>query len=191
MSKNIVVVSNNQGKIVEFKNILKDFNVYSLKDLNIDIDVEETGLTFEENAILKVNALKDEYDYVIADDSGLEIVALDNQPGIYSNRFLGEDTPYSEKNPLVLDLMKDKTDRRAKFTSVIALAEFGEVKLFKGIIEGEISEAMAGTNGFGYNPIFYIPEYKQTMAEISDEIKNQVSHRALAIKQLEEYLLSE
>ncbi|NLY62775.1 MAG: RdgB/HAM1 family non-canonical purine NTP pyrophosphatase [Erysipelothrix sp.] len=191
MSKNIVVVSNNQGKIVEFKNILKDFNVYSLKDLNIDIDVEETGLTFEENAILKVNALKDEYDYVIADDSGLEIVALDNQPGIYSHRFLGEDTPYSEKNPLVLDLMKDKTDRRAKFTSVIALAEFGEVKLFKGIIEGEISEAMAGTNGFGYNPIFYIPEYKQTMAEISDEIKNQVSHRALAIKQLEEYLLSE
>lgn len=191
MSKNIVVVSNNPGKIKEFKNILTDYNVYSLADLNLDIDVEETGLSFEENAILKVNALKDKYDYVIADDSGLEIAALDNQPGIYSHRFLGEDRPYSEKNPMVLEMMKDKSDRRARFISVIALAEAGQVKLFKGVINGEIAHAMAGSNGFGYNPIFYIPSHKQTMAEIDNEVKDEISHRALALKQLKEYLSGE
>lgn len=191
MSKNIVVVSNNKGKIKEFKEILTGFNVYSLEDLNIDLDVVETGTTFKENAILKVEALMNDYDYVVADDSGLEIAALDNQPGVYSARFLGHDTPYEQKNVQVLELMADKADRRARFISVIAFAKHGNIHLFEGVINGEISTAVRGTNGFGYNPIFLIPEHQQTMAEISNELKNQISHRALALKQLQEFLSNE
>ncbi len=188
MKKDIVVVSNNKGKIKEFKEILTDYNVYSLSDLNIDMDVVETGETFEENAILKVEALMDDYDLVIADDSGLEIKALDDQPGVYSARFLGHDTPYEEKNPQVIELMEDKDDRRARFVSVIAYANKGKVEIFKGIINGEISREMRGTNGFGYNPIFYIPSEDKTMAELDDETKNRISHRAIALQKFVEYL---
>lgn len=191
MSKDLVVVSNNKGKIKEFKEILTDFNVYSLEDLNIDLDVVETGTTFKENAQLKVEALMDQYDYVVADDSGLEIKALDNQPGVYSARFLGHETPYEEKNLKVIEMMKEYSDRSARFISVIAFAKQGEIHFFEGIINGEISDEPKGSNGFGYNPIFYIPEYKQTMAEIDNDVKNKISHRALALKQLQEFLENE
>lgn len=191
MSKDLVVVSNNKGKIKEFKEILTDFNVYSLEDLNIDLDVVETGTTFKENAQLKVEALMDQYDYVVADDSGLEIKALDNQPGVYSARFLGHETPYEEKNLKVIEMMKEYSDRSARFISVIAFAKQGELHFFEGIINGEISDEPKGSNGFGYNPIFYIPEYKQTMAEIDNDVKNKISHRALALKQLQEFLENE
>ena len=191
MSKDIVVVSNNKGKIVEFKAILKGFNVYSLEDLKIDLDVVETGTTFKENAQLKVEALMDQYDYVIADDSGLEIAALDNQPGVYSARFLGHDTPYEEKNVKVIEMMKAYEDRRARFISVIAFAAQGELHFFEGVINGEIAHEPKGSNGFGYNPIFYMPEYQQTMAEIDNDLKNEISHRALALKQFQEFLGNE
>lgn len=191
MSKDLVVVSNNKGKIKEFKEILTDFNVYSLEDLNIDLDVVETGTTFKENAQLKVEALMDQYDYVVADDSGLEIKALDNQPGVYSARFLGHETPYEEKNLKVIEMMKEYSDRSARFISVIAFAKQGELHFFEGVINGEISDEPKGSNGFGYNPIFYIPEYKQTMAEIDNDVKNEISHRALALKKLQEFLENE
>ncbi len=191
MKRDLLVVSNNKGKIKEFKAILNDFNVFSLEDLKIDLDVEETGSTFRENALLKVEALMDDYDYVIADDSGLEIAALDNQPGVYSARFLGHDTPYEEKNVQVIEIMKDKEDRRARFISVIAFASKGDVHLFEGVINGEIAYELKGTNGFGYNPIFYIPKYKQTMAEIDNDLKNTISHRAIALQKLKEFLENE
>lgn len=191
MKRDLLVVSNNKGKIKEFKAILNDFNVFSLEDLKIDLDVEETGSTFRENALLKVEALMDDYDYVIADDSGLEIAALDNQPGVYSARFLGHDTPYEEKNVQVIEIMKDKEDRRARFISVIAFASKGDVHLFEGVINGEIAYELKGTNGFGYNPIFYIPKYKQTMAEIDNDLKNTISHRAIALQKLKGFLDNE
>ncbi len=191
MRKDLVVVSNNEGKIKEFKNILKDFNVLSLKDLNIDIDVVEDADTFEGNASLKVQALMDKYDYVVADDSGLEITALDNQPGVYSARFLGEDTPYSEKNDIVIEMLKDKEDRSARFISVIAFANKGEISLFKGIIEGSIADCQKGDNGFGYDPIFYIKEYDKSMAELSVDIKDKISHRAKALSKLKEFIENE
>lgn len=191
MSKDLVVVSNNAGKIKEFKNILKDFNVLSLKDLNLDIDVVEDGETFEENAILKVKALMNDYDYVIADDSGLEILSLDNQPGVYSARFLGENTPYHEKNDIVISMLEDKEDRTAKFISVIAFAKKQEIFLFRGELSGQISFKQAGENGFGYDPIFYLPKYNKTMAEISVNLKDEISHRAISLAKLKEFLRDE
>ncbi|NLC34526.1 MAG: RdgB/HAM1 family non-canonical purine NTP pyrophosphatase [Erysipelothrix sp.] len=191
MQKDIILVSSNAGKVAEVKAILTEFNVLSLKDIQLDLEVDETGLTFEENAILKVNALKDHYDYVIADDSGLEIEALDNQPGVLSHRFLGEDTPFEVKNPMVLEMMQDKENRNARFTSVIALSVKGEITTFKGILNGEITYDLRGTNGFGYNPIFLIPELSKTLAELNDEEKNGVSHRGIALKKLGEYLENE
>lgn len=191
MSKNIVVMSNNDGKIREIKSVLKDFNVLSLKDLNLNIDVEETGTTFEENAILKVEALKDKYDYVLADDSGLEISALDNQPGVYSARFLGHDTPYEIKNKLVLEKISECDDRGARFTSVIALSDHGVIHLFKGVLNGEISRDVRGTGGFGYNPIFIPEGFHETLAEISDDERDKITHRAKALEALKEYMKNE
>lgn len=191
MSKDIVVMSNNSGKLEEFKAILTDFNVLSLKDLNISLDVEETGSTFEENAILKVNALKDTYDYVIADDSGLEISALDNQPGVYSARFLGEDTPYSSKNVQVIEMLEHKKDRSARFVSVIAFSDHGKIKTFYGELNGEISLTPAGSNGFGYDPIFKVEGSDLTLAEIEVSEKNKISHRAKALAKFKEFLDNE
>ncbi len=191
MQKDIVVVSNNAGKIKEFKKILKDYNVLSLKDINLNIDVVEDGTTFEENAILKVNALKDQYDYVIADDSGLEISALNNQPGVYSARFLGEETPYSEKNEIVIDMLKDKVDRSARFVSVIAYSNHGKINTFMGELVGLINDEAVGTNGFGYDPIFYLSEFDKTLAEINEEEKNKISHRAKALAKFKEYIDNE
>ncbi len=191
MSKDIVVVSNNKGKINEFKKILKNFNVLSLDDLNIDVDIKEDGITFKDNAIKKVMALGNSYKYVIADDSGLEILALDNKPGVYSARFLGEDTPYSEKNQKVIKMLEDKDDLSARFVSVIAFKHNDEFKTFMGIIEGEISKSIKGDKGFGYDPIFYVREYDQTFGEMSEQIKNKISHRAIALNKFMEYLKDE
>lgn len=191
MSKDIVVVSNNQNKIKEFKEILKGFNVLSLADLNIELDVVEDGKTFEQNAILKVLALSDKYPYVIADDSGLEINALNKQPGVYSARFLGKDKPYAKKNLEVIEMLENKLDRSANFTSVIAFSDHQKIKTFTGIIHGEISHLPKGSNGFGYDPIFFIKEYGQTFGQMKDELKNKISHRAIALNKLKEYLKDE
>lgn len=193
MSKDIVFVSNNDNKVNEIKNILKPlgFNVLSLKDLNIKIDVKEDGSTYEENALKKARALKDEFTRVMADDSGLEIFALDNQPGVYSSRFLGTKTPYDKKNQMVIEMLKAKKDKRAKFVSVIAYINNKEEKLFRGEVLGEIAEQASGKQGFGYDPIFKAKGFKETFAEISDKEKNIISHRAKALLKLKEYLTNE
>ena len=193
MQKDIVVVSSNQGKVKEFKNILQPhgFNVISLKDLNIDVDIIEDGKTFEENALIKARYFKDKFDLVVADDSGLEISALDNQPGIHSARFLGKDLDYKIKNKKVIEMLEDKKDRSAKFISVIAYIEDGVEKTFRGEVLGEISKEIMGAEGFGYDPIFIPNGLNKSFGQLSDEEKNKISHRSIALEKFERCLKNE
>ncbi len=193
MSKDIVLVSNNKGKIAEVKSILKPlgFNVLSLKDLDITADPKETGSTFEENALIKARFLKDKYPRIIADDSGIEIFALNNEPGVYSARFLGEDLDYKIKNQMVIDMLKDKDDRGARFVSVIAYIHNGVEKVFRGSIEGVITSEIMGEKGFGYDPIFLPNGYDVTFGQIDDKYKNEISHRAISLLKLREELIDE
>ena len=190
--KKIVIASQNKGKIREFKEMLepKGYEVLSLLDMPLDFDIEETGTTFEENAIIKAKTVSDYYQIdAIADDSGIEIEAFDNGPGIYSSRWLGEDTPYSEKNQIVLDKLKDEENRKCRYVCCIAVVELNkEPIIFKGTVDCTIAYEPKGENGFGYDPIVYYEEFHKTMAEMSDEEKNSISHRGKAVRQLEEWL---
>lgn len=191
--KSIIFATSNEGKMDEIRDILKDLdlNLISLKDANISIDIDENGNTFEENAIIKAKAVCEKTGkIVLADDSGLEVDYLDKAPGVYSARFLGEDTPYSVKNQYIIDQLKNVSykDRSARFVCVIACAfPNGEVITKEGILEGYIAEKISGTHGFGYDPIFYLPEYECTTAEMPD-IKNHISHRARALQAMREVL---
>lgn len=188
--KKIVVATQNQGKVKEIKELLADLpvEVQTMGEAGIDIDVEETGTTFEANAILKAEAINQLTDaFVIADDSGLEIDYLGKEPGVYSARYLGKDTPYSEKNQIILDRLKDvpKEERTARFVCVMALCEKGrETMCFRGTLEGYIGDHIEGENGFGYDPILFVEELGTSTANISMEEKNRISHRAKALKQV-------
>ena len=191
--KEIIFATKNKGKIKEIQSILGDsFIVKSMEEINIDIDVIEDGKTFEENAIKKASEImKITNKIVLADDSGLEIDYLNGEPGVYSARYLGEDTPYEIKNTKILKLLKDiEEDKRgARFVSVIALAiPEKEPITTKGTIEGIIGYEMKGENGFGYDPIFYVPELKKMTAELSLEEKNKISHRGKALKEMKKIL---
>lgn len=188
----LIIASNNKGKIREFKNILEPmgFDIYSQCEKNINIEVEETGTTFEENASLKAQAIYDKtHSHVISDDSGLEVDALNNQPGIYSARYNGLNTD-EERRRAILKEMNGISNRKARFICCICyIDEKGEKHLFKAIWNGEISLHEEGNNGFGYDPIF-IPEDSKgkTTSSLPDEFKETYSHRAKAIKMLVEYL---
>ena len=188
----LIIASNNKGKITEYKHILEKFgfNIYSQSEKNIDIEVEETGTTFEENAILKAQAIYEKtHQCVLADDSGLEVEALNNEPGIYSARYKGLTTD-SEKRRAILNELEGKTNRKARFVYCICyIDETGEKHIFKALWEGEISYKEEGSNGFGYDPIF-IPEESngKTVASMPNEFKGTYSHRAKAVKMLVEYL---
>ncbi len=191
--KEIIFATKNKGKIKEIQNILgKSFIIKSMEEINIDIDIVEDGKTFEENAIKKAcEIMKITNKIVLADDSGLEIDCLNGEPGVYSARYLGEDTPYDIKNAKILDRLKEvKEDKRgARFVSVIALAMPNkEPVTTKGTVEGVIGYEIKGQNGFGYDPIFYIPELNKMMAELSLEEKNKISHRGKALKQMKKIL---
>ena len=191
--KEIIFATKNKGKIKEIQNILgKSFIIKSMEEINIDIDIVEDGKTFEENAIKKAcEIMKITNKIVLADDSGLEIDCLNGEPGVYSARYLGEDTPYDIKNAKILDKLKEvKEDKRgARFVSVIALAMPNkEPVTTKGTVEGVIGYEIKGQNGFGYDPIFYIPELNKMMAELSLEEKNKISHRGKALKQMKKIL---
>ncbi|WP_251387917.1 XTP/dITP diphosphatase [Mediterraneibacter agrestimuris] len=189
MEKRIVFATGNQDKMAEIRMILEDLGmqVYSMKDLGIDTDIVEDGISFEENAEIKARAIARflPHDIVLADDSGLEIDYLDGAPGIYSARFAGEDTSYDIKNRIFLDKLEGVPDeeRAARFVCAIA-AVFpnGEVQTVRGTIEGQIAHEIAGENGFGYDPIFYVPEYGCTTAEMDPEEKNKLSHRGNALR---------
>ena len=193
----IILASNNKGKIKEVKEICKDMQVeiVSMKEAGIDIDIEENGTTFEENALIKAEAvMKLTGELTIADDSGLEVDYLHGEPGIYSARYLGEDTSYDIKNNHIIDLLAGVPDdqRTARFVCVIACAfPDGRTITVRGVIEGRIGYEQKGENGFGYDPIFYVPEFGCTTAELSSEDKNKVSHRGKALTAMYEELKRE
>lgn len=186
----IIAATQNKGKIKEIQEIFGSlgFDVISQKDAGIDIDVEETGTTFEENAMLKAKAVYDICrEAVIADDSGLCVDALDGAPGVYSARFAGEGATDEERINKLLEELKDKTDRSAKFIStLVMILNDGRKFIAVGEVEGEILKAPSGTNGFGYDPVFYSKELKKSFGEATDAEKNSISHRGRALKKLYE-----
>lgn len=178
----------------EIREILADLDVevLSMKEAGVFVYVEENGKSYEENALLKARAVAKRTDaIVLADDSGLEIDALGGEPGIYSSRYLGEDTPYSEKNVTILKRMEGVSgeQRSARFVCAIAaIFPDGEEVTMRAVIEGEIAKEPAGEGGFGYDPIFYFPEFGKTTAQMTAEEKNQVSHRGKALEKMKEVL---
>lgn len=186
----ILLATKNKHKVREISDILKDkaIVVSAFDDLNISDDIEEIGKTFEENASIKalyISKLTD--DYVIADDSGLEVFALGGRPGVFSSRFAGESATDEENNKKLLQYLENVEDRRARYVCSIALAKNGKIeKVFTGELAGEIGYNPKGDNGFGYDPIFVL-ENGKTAAEISPEEKNRISHRAKALEKMEEY----
>lgn len=188
----LLFATTNKNKTIEVKKILEgcDINVLSLRDIGIDIDVVEDGSTFVENAIIKAKAYAKAAGIpALADDSGLEVDYLDKAPGVYSSRFLGEDTSYDIKNNYIIDKLAGVTgsDRSARFVCAMALAKpDGDFITTEGTIEGIIGDKIAGENGFGYDPIFFLPEYGKTTAELSPEEKNAISHRGNAMRAMRE-----
>ncbi|MFQ6861568.1 MAG: XTP/dITP diphosphatase [Beduini sp.] len=185
--KELIIATTNNGKMKEMRTLLAPLNIEVksiLDEFNENIEIEENGKTFKENALIKAQTIADRTGKVtLADDSGLVIDALDGQPGVESARFLGHDTSYTIKNNHILELMKNKQDRSARFVCAIAIVIPNEKPiLFEETFEGEIAKEILGENGFGYDPIFYFPPLDKTSAEMSMEEKNQYSHRAKAVK---------
>ena len=199
--RKIVLASNNIKKIKELKEILKDYpyEIYSLKDMNIDIEVEEDGLTFEENAKKKAVEThqyllnKGEKGFIVlSDDSGLEVDCLNGAPGIYSARYAGEHGNDYNNNIKLLQEMKHLKgdDRRARFVCVIAVVfEDGSIKSVRGEVEGTIIEELKTEGGFGYDPLFFYKGFNKTFGEATPEEKNEISHRGNALKKLKEILI--
>lgn len=191
----IIFATGNQNKMKEIRMILQDLGmeILSMKEAGISIDIEENGATFEENAMIKASAIAELPEVkamnaiVLADDSGLEIDHLNKEPGIRSARYAGTDTSYLIKNNLLLSRMKGVPDeeRTARFVCAIA-AVFpdGEKEVVRGTMEGRVAYEIAGANGFGYDPIFYLPEYGCTSAELSPEKKNELSHRGQGLRMM-------
>lgn len=192
--KRMIFATGNPGKMKEIKEIMADTGaeILSMKEAGIEADIVEDGKTFEENAVIKAKAIAAfTRDIVLADDSGLEVDYLNKEPGVYSARYLGEDTSYDIKNQAILDRLSGvpKEKRTARFVCAIAAAmPDGEVLVTRETIEGYIGEKPAGTNGFGYDPIFYVEEYGCSTAELSEEQKNAVSHRGKALRAMKEQL---
>ncbi len=202
----IVFATGNKDKMREIRKILGslDAEILSMKEAGVDVDVEENGNTFSENARIKATEIyrilqEKEPEaagstVVLADDSGLEVDYLRGEPGIYSARYLGKDTPYSEKNSIIIDRLKDAKDeeRSARFVCAIAACLPGGKTLDTlGKMEGRIAYEIAGENGFGYDPIFFLPEYNKTSAELTEDEKNAISHRGKALREMEKLLSSE
>ena len=208
MSVKVIVATKNQGKIREIKSIFNfdNWEILTMKEEGLDPEIVEDGKTFEENSIIKVRTVRAEYlklkpqdyvnydkVYIFADDSGLEVDALNKEPGVLSARYMGEDTSYHIKNQSIIDRLegvKDE-DRTARFVCSIAAIDMeGNETVVRETMEGYIGYKEAGENGFGYDPIFMLPEYGLTSAEISMEEKNKISHRGKALRKMMEVLLN-
>ncbi len=191
----IIFATKNKGKIKEVKSILHEFEIISMEEACVAVEVIEDGKTFTENAIKKATEIsKITGKITMADDSGLEIDFLDKKPGVYSARYLGENTPYIEKNNHILHLMENVPEqkRSARFVCAIATAfPNGKIVTTQSTIEGLIAHEIKGENGFGYDPIFLVPEKGKTTAELSPEEKNAISHRGKALKKMKELLAKE
>jgi XTP/dITP diphosphohydrolase len=185
----LVFASNNKNKIKEIQLLVpQSIQVLSLEDIGCFEEIPETADTIEGNAIQKANYITEKYGYnCFADDTGLEVVALNGEPGVYSARYAGEQKDATDNMDKLLSNLKDKSNRTAQFKTVIALNLNGNQILFKGIIKGKIIEEKVGTNGFGYDPIFVADGYTKTFAELSIEEKSTISHRGLAVKQLVDF----
>ncbi len=187
--RRIIFATRNNHKMEEIKAIFKElpFEVLSMVELGIDVEVVEDGKTFAENSYKKAKEIAKYLpdDIVMADDSGLEIDYLNKEPGVYSSRYLGVDTPYTEKNAIILDRLKNvaQADRSARFIcNITACLPDGSTLQYEGKIEGRIADEISGENGFGYDPIFYVPEKGMTTAMMNDEEKNSISHRGNALR---------
>lgn len=191
--KNLIIASNNKGKIQEIKEILKSYklNIMSQKEAGVDIEVDEDGSTFMENAYKKAHEiykLKND-SIVISDDSGLMVDALDGAPGIYSARFAGEHGNSEKNNEKLLELLKGVPieKRKAKFVcAIVLIVDKNTVIRAQGEVYGYITEEARGRDGFGYDPLFYVPQYNKTFAEITSDEKNTISHRGRALEKLSE-----
>lgn len=197
MDNIIILATNNKSKVKEISEMMSgsDITFESLADAGINVEVEETGTTFEENALLKAREIcKLSGKPTISDDSGLEIDALDGAPGIYSSRFMGEDTSYDIKNNALIEKLENiaDPDRTARFRCCMALVlPDGREFVTEGAMEGIIAREPKGINGFGYDPILFIPEYNRTSAELSSEEKNNISHRGEALRKMIEVIKKE
>ena len=189
----IVFATNNQHKLDEIKKISKgQLEILSLSDINCHEDIPETGNTLKENALIKARFVKVKFGLdCFADDSGLEVDALNNAPGIYSSRYAGPDCNSEDNMQKLLQDLQGKENRSAQFRTAIALIMNGEEHYFEGIIKGDIIHQKKGTNGFGYDPIFKPSGYDKTFGELPEEIKNSLSHRAIATKKLVAFLVKQ
>ena len=190
--KSIILASNNKDKVKEVKEFLKGYDIISMKEAGIDVDIEENGTTFEENALIKARAImKLTGQITMADDSGLEIDYLNKAPGVYSARFMGHDTSYDIKNKALIQKLEGvkESDRSGRFVCAIAVCfPDGREIVKRGTMEGLIAEEIKGDNGFGYDPIVYLPEYGKTSGELAPEEKNKISHRGKALALIKEEL---
>lgn len=202
MKRKLIFATGNAGKMREIREILGDMDaeICSMKEAGIETEVEENGASFEENALLKARAaaaraaVRYPDAVVLADDSGLEVDYLHKEPGIYSARYLGEDTPYAVKCQSLLDRLDGvpQEKRTARFVCVIAaVLPDGRTITTRGVVEGRIADGRRGEGGFGYDPIFHVPAYGCTMAELSEEQKNRISHRGMALSEMKTRLLAE
>ena len=197
--KKIIFATGNAGKMKEIREIMEDLQipVLSMKEAGLEAEIVEDGTTFEENAVIKAKAIaglskcRNEDVVVLADDSGLEIDYLNKGPGVYSARYMGEDTSYRIKNQNLIERLEGVPDeqRTARFVCAIAaVLPDGRVVTTRGVIEGKIGYEERGTNGFGYDPIFYLPDMSRSTAELTPEEKNAVSHRGNALRLMKEEL---
>ncbi len=192
----IIFATGNAGKMKEIREILKDlpYEVVSMKEAGVTAEIVEDGTTFEENALIKARTIAElTGEIAMADDSGLEVDYLDKAPGVYSARFLGEDTSYEVKNRYLLEKLAgvEGAERSARFVCAIACVwPDGKSKVCRATIEGELAKEPAGENGFGYDPVFYVPEYQKTTAELSLAEKNEISHRAKALREMKKEFLA-
>ena len=193
----IIMATNNEGKIKELKKLLANYDILSQKEAGIeDLDVEENGETFEENAIIKATSIKDIVGndvYIIVEDSGICIDALDGYPGTKTKRAaqeeLGREVTNEERNNIILEKMANNTNRKIIWQTVIALIDVdGTIKTFKGEVEGKVAYKLAGENGFGFDPLFYIEQEDKTLAQMSFEEKEKYSARKRAVEKLMKYL---
>ena len=187
----ICFVTSNNNKIKEVQSLIKNQKLISLKDLNFNREIKETESTIKKNAFIKADFIFNKYGVnCFSDDSGLQVDALDNQPGVRSARYAGENASSNDNVDLLLENLKDIKDRRAKFITFICLIINSDVKFFEGMIRGNITHTRRGDNGFGYDPIFVPNGYTKTFAEMPFDYKNSISHRAIATKKLVKYLNS-
>lgn len=186
----LVFATNNQHKLEEVQQITSGITeIVSLADINCQDDIAETADTLEGNALLKARYVKEKFGFdCFADDTGLEVEVLDNAPGVYSARYAGPGHDAEANMQKLLQAMKGKVNRKARFRTVIALILDGKEYLFEGVVNGSISEEQRGTSGFGYDPVFVPENYTQSFAEMGNELKNTISHRAEAVKKLSAFL---